>query len=133
MKMPITMDGVTYRVAIVYDTIQRHFEITGGINAGPMMSGRQELDTIGTGYSYQMQVEADPANRASYDAFYQAITDPGNRIHVITLPYGQSTITFQSYVISGDDVYHGPINGVENWTGLVINYQPTQLQRPVTT
>lgn len=133
MKMPITMDGVTYRVAIVYDTIQRHFEINGGPNAGVMMSGRQELDTIGTSYSYQMHVEADPANRASYDAFYEAVTDPNNRLHTITLPYGQSSITFEAYVTSGDDIYHGPINGTENWTGLVINYQPTSLQRPVST
>lgn len=133
MKMPITMDGVTYRVAIVYDTILRHFEIVSGPNAGTMMSGREELDTKGTRYAYQMQVEADPANRASYDAFYEAITDPANRLHVITLPFGQGTIIFESYVVSGDDVYHGPINGVENWTGLVINYRPTKLQRPVST
>ena len=131
MKMPITMDGVTYRVAVVYDTIQRHFEIVSGVNAGDMMSGRYEPDTLGTRYAYQLQAEADPDNRASYDAFYQAITDPDNRTHVITLPYGQSTITFESYVISGDDVYHGPINSAENWTGLVIYYHPARLQRPV--
>lgn len=133
MKMPITMDGVTYRVAVVYDSIVRHFEIVSGTNAGTMMSGREELDTKGTRYAYQLQVAADPADRASYDAFYQAITDPDNRLHTITLPYGQSTITFQAYVTSGDDIYHGPINGVENWTGLVVNYQPVRLQRPVST
>lgn len=129
MKMPLVMDGTTYRVAIVYDTILRHFELVEGPNAEDMMSGRHERDLLGTRFSYQLQVEADRDHPEDYDAFYNAITDPNVPNHTITLPFGQSTITYEAQIISGDDLYKGPVNGYKRYTGLVVNYSPTRLQR----
>ena len=120
-SMGITMDGRTYDVRVVYNTLVRAFELAEGENAGAMLSGRYERDLIGTGYSYQLAVEPNPLNRADYDAFYEAITAP-TPTHTITMPYGQTTITFSARVESGQDVFGGTVGGKKLWSGLVVNF-----------
>ena len=90
----VTMDGKSYRLRVRYNTMERAFELRSGDNEGYMLSGRHERDLLGTGYSYQFSVEPDPRHPEDYDAFYEAISAPVDS-HEITMPYGQSTITFQ--------------------------------------
>lgn len=128
MVTPIVMDGTTYRVRVVFDSMRRSFELREGPNAGDMLSGRHERDLLGTGYGYTMQVEPDPAYPEDYDAFYEAISAPVDS-HQITLPYGQTTITYEAMVESGRDTYAGILGGKKRWKGLQINYRPIELQR----
>lgn len=124
----ITMDGTLYRVRIKYPSLERSFRLLSGENAGSMKTGREDRDLLGTGYTYEMQVEPDPAYYADYDAFYEAISAPVES-HTITLPYGQSTMTFQARVDSGKDSSLGKIGGVQRWTGLTVSFAYLYPQR----
>lgn len=124
----ITMDGIHYRVRIVYDSLKRSFSLLSGPNAGTMLTGRKERDLLGTGYTYRMEVAPDPRYPTDYDAFYEAISAP-KESHIITMPYGQSTMTFEAMVQSGQDVYQGSLSGVNRWKNLSVTYEAIAPQR----
>lgn len=128
MAQQLNMDGTTYRVRIVYDTLIRSFELLEGVNAGEMLSGRHERDLLGTGYTYQMQVEPDPRYPTDYDAFFEAISAPVDS-HTIIMPYGQSSITYEAMVESGQDTYQGTVAGQTKWRGLTVQYRYIEPQR----
>ena len=128
LAQQLNMDGTTYRVRIVYDTLVRSFELLEGVNAGEMLSGRHERDLLGTGYTYQMQVEPDPLCPTDYDAFVDAISAPVDS-HIIIMPYGQSTITYEAMVESGQDTYRGIVSGRTRWRGLTVQYRYIEPQR----
>ena len=128
LAQQLNMDGTTYRVRIVYDTLIRSFELLEGVNAGEMLSGRHERDLLGTGYTYQMQVEPDPRYPTDYDAFFEAISAPVDS-HTIIMPYGQTTITYEAMVESGQDTYRGIISGRTRWRGLTVQYRYIEPQR----
>lgn len=128
LAQQLNMDGTTYRVRIVYDTLIRSFELLEGVNAGEMLSGRHERDLLGTGYTYQMQVEPDPRYPTDYDAFFEAISAPVDS-HIIIMPYGQSTITYEAMVESGQDTYRGIVSGRTRWRGLTVQYRYIEPQR----
>ena len=133
LAQQLNMDGTTYRVRIVYDTLVRSFELLEGVNAGEMLSGRHERDLLGTGYTYQMQVEPDPRYPTDYDAFFEAISAPVDS-HTIIMPYGQTTITYEAMVESGQDTYRGIVGGRTKWRGLTVQYRYIEPQRvPETT
>lgn len=127
----ITMDNKHYRVGVLYNTIGRSFRIQEGENAGEMLSGRYELDSHGTYYDYQMDVEPDPRYPGDYDDFFDAISDP-NGIHTVVLPYGQSTITLQVKVSSGRDTSRGRLAGVRRWGGLRVVFEAIRPSRTPT-
>lgn len=124
----ITMDNVKYRVRVSYQSLQRAFQLLSGENAGTMKTGRENRDLIGTAYSYALRVEPDPAYPADYDAFYEAISAPVES-HSIIMPYGQSTMSFQACVDSGEDTYSGKCGGVKWWTGLTVRFSHLYPQR----
>lgn len=127
----ILMDGTTYKVRVVYNSLVRSFELRSGENEDYMISGRHERDLLGTGYTYQMAVEPNPAHPEDYDAFYEAISSPVPS-HKITMPYGQGTLKFDAEILSGEDRLLGKLAGVNRWTGLVVDFQPLSLQRKAT-
>ena len=127
----ILMDGTTYKVRVVYNSLVCSFELRSGENEDYMISGRHERDLLGTGYAYQMAVEPDPEHPEDYDAFYHAISDPVPS-HKITMPYGQGTMEFDAEILGGEDRLLGKLSGVNRWTGLVVDFQPLSLQRKPT-
>lgn len=124
----IFMDGTLYRVRVVYNTMERSFSLQSGENEGYMLSGRHERDLLGTGYAYEMAIEPDPADPEAYDQFYEAVSAPVDS-HQITMPYGQTTISFQAEISGGKDTWAGRLAGVNRWTGLKIKFSPISLQR----
>ena len=127
LERRLTMDGTVYRVRIKYDTLRRAFELVEGANAGDMLSGRHERDLIGTKFEYQMAIEPDPFYRADYDAFFDAISDC--KEHTITVPYGQTTLTYVADVSSGEDRWRGTMGNQEVWSGLVVNFMAKSVQK----
>lgn len=127
----IDMDGIHYNVRCKFDALDRSFRLVEGVNAGDMLSGRHERDLTGTYYDYSLYVEPDPRDRTSYDAFFDAISAPVNS-HSITLPYGQSTITFDAMVSDGTDRYRGKVAGEKRWTGLNVYFTAIRPQRTPT-
>lgn len=117
MSVQVIMDGVSYRLNVRYETLGRSFRLEEGQNAGTMLSGDYTRDLMGTYYDYSMEVEPDPRFPADYDAFYEAISAPVSS-HSLTLPYGQSTITFDAMVSEGTDLYRGKVANRTRWGGL---------------
>ena len=124
----LVMDGTTYRVRIVYNTLERAFELLEGPNAGDMLNFRHERDLAGTGYSYQMRIEPDPDYPTDYDDLFDALSAPVDS-HTITVPYGQTTMTYDAEITSGSDTYDGTLSGVEQWRGLTVNFRYIAPQR----
>lgn len=124
----ITVDGVTYHVRVKPDTIRRIAQLIEGPNAGDMLSGRHERNLIGTKYTYQMDIEPDWQNYADYDSFYYAITAPADS-HTITVPFCQTTLTFDAMIETVEDRLIGEANGVNRWHDLTIQFKPINIQR----
>ena len=109
----ITMDGKTYRVRVVYPSVEESARLVEGPNAGDMLSGRRERDLVGTYYDHTLSVEPDPRYPQDYDQFFDAITAPVPS-HSITMPHGQSTVTYDAM---------GVIAGVRRWNGLQVSFE----------
>lgn len=123
----ITMDGVHYRVRIVYDTYLRGFQLFEGQNADYMISGLYERDLIGTNYTYEMRVEPDPKHPEDYDAFVAALAAPVPS-HEITVFNGQTTLTYNAMIQGGQDTYKGILSGRHQWGNLTVRYVPIRPQ-----
>ena len=126
--MSLMMDGIEYHVRIVYNSLVRAFELLEGVNAGEMLSGRYERDLIGTRYTYEMAIEPDPQHLEDYDALYDALSDPISS-HSITVPYGQTTLTYNAMIESGTDTYKGKLAGMHRWGGLTVIFKAISVQR----
>lgn len=124
----ITMDGIAYRVRIVYESLTRSFSILEGPNGGTAITGRGIRDIIGTSYPYEMQVEPDPRYPEDYDAFFDAISAPVES-HRVELPYGAGTKQFEMCVLSGGDTYAGRRGRRCAWKGLKVQFQPAEPPR----
>lgn len=126
--MTITMDGVTYNLGIVFPSLSRSFSFVEGVNGGMALSGKTILDTIGTKYAYTMELEPINGYQSDYDAFFYAISSP-DRLHSVTLPFGQSTLTFDCYVLGGSDALEGRRGADYKWGGMTVNFVPYAPQR----
>lgn len=124
----ITLDGVYYNVAVTFGSMKRSFNLKEGSAKGESIMGRKIRDILGTEYTYEMNVEPFPDDILSYDLFYQEISQPVDS-HTITLPYNQTTITFDAAIESGSDNYTGNYNNKEHWNGLTIKFSPMEPQR----
>lgn len=118
----ITMDGKTYRVRVIFPSVEENARLVEGPNAGDMLSGRRERDLVGTYYDHTLSVEPDPRYPQDYDQFYQAITAPVPS-HSITMPHGQGTVTYDAMVSSARHVANGVIAGVRRWKGLQVSFE----------
>lgn len=123
---PIVIDN-TYFYNIHFTSIKRSFEVLDGENAGRVMSGEMERDIIGTYYNYSVEVDADEATAWEYDYFWQLISQPKD-YHVITVPYGQDTLTFKAYVTQGSDELEY-IGNTNRWGALGFNFIAMAPQR----
>lgn len=125
----ITMDGHTYRVRVILPSVEESARLVDGVNAGDMLSGRRERDLMGTYYDHTLAVEPDPRYPQDYDQFFDAVSAPVQS-HAITVPHGQSTVTYDAMVHSVSHICNGVIAGVRRWKGLQVSFQgirPTRL------
>lgn len=102
MTSLFSVDGQTYNVIVPTGGLKRSGQILDGQNAGRLQSGRMERDIIGTYYNYSLTIDTRGLSNAAYDSLYQVLTAPVD-YHVITMPYGQGTITFDAYVSGVED------------------------------
>lgn len=128
MAIGITVDGTTYNVHVVPDSVKRVAELLEGPLADDMLSGRRERDLVGTKYSYQLHVEPVWTDPTDYDAFYDAVTNPLSS-HTVVLPYGQTTISFDAMIATVEDTLIGEANGVNRWHGMIVNFDPIAPQK----
>lgn len=124
----IYVDGLKYNVYVKYGSFKRKFEIMEGRNSGTSMAIRSIRDILGTGYSFELTVLQNDDHVSDYDSFYEAITAPVES-HWFTLPYGQSSISFEGKISSGSDDYGGILNNQHVWNELTISITPMEPQR----
>lgn len=124
----IIIDGINYKVGVVFPEIGRSFELKEGSNTGTSITGRNIRDVLGTNYTYSMKITALPGFHDDYDRLYEVISEPVDS-HMVTLPYNQTTITFEAEIKSGSDKYYGVENGTRIWSDLDIEFAPIAPQR----
>ena len=99
--MKFNIDGQEFDI-IVKD-IRREFQVLDSENTGRVISsGRMFRDIIGTFYNYTIKISAANIAPADYDRLYEIISAPQD-FHVITVPYGQTSKTYEAYITSGSD------------------------------
>ena len=124
----IVVDGVEYRVRVVYESLSRSFSIVEGPNGGTAITARTIRDIIGTKYGYEMCIEPDPRYPEDYDAFYEAISAPVES-HTVEMPYGSGAMKFEAMIVSGEDTYRGILVNRNAWQGLRVQFKPILPQR----
>ena len=124
----IVVDGVEYRVRVVYESLSRSFSIVEGPNGGTAITARTIRDIIGTKYDYEMRVEPDLRYPEDYDAFYEVISAPVES-HMVEMPYGSGVMKFEAMIVSGEDTYAGILINRNAWKGLRVQFKPILPQR----
>ena len=92
------------------------------------MTGAMERDIIGTFYNYSVEIDADQASLAEYDTFYDLISAPVDS-HVLTVPYAQTTLSFDAYVTNGEDTLEIMGDSFNRWGSLSFNFIAMSPQR----
>lgn len=124
----IVVDGVEYRVRVVYESLSRSFSIVEGPNGGTAITARTIRDIIGTKYDYEMRIEPDLRYPEDYDAFYEVISAPVES-HMVEMPYGSGVMKFEAMIVSGEDTYRGILANRNAWQGLRVQFKPILPQR----
>lgn len=120
MQNVFSIDGRYFNVFIKENGIKRSFSVTDTDKAGRVLTGRMVRDIIGTFYNYTIDLSTNKLSKTEYDQLYEILSAPQD-YHTITVPYGQSTITFDAYVTGGEDTLQVERSG-NKWTGLSINF-----------
>ena len=100
------IDGVAYNVAV--PSRKRKFSVLDGKNAGR------------TFYNYTLELDTKMLDRAQYDALYEVLSAPEDS-HTVVFPYGQTTLSFEAYVTSGEDALVRMTGSGNYWKGLKVN------------
>ncbi len=128
-KSVFSVDGVEYPGVFVKSPIHRSFNVLDGENAGRTMDGRMQRDIIGTYYTYRLEFDASLSDPEEYDALFEALSAPVDS-HIISVPYGQGSLTFEAYVANGEDdlsrIYR---DESKKWGNLTVNFVAMEPQR----
>ena len=122
MQNVFSIDGRYFDVVIPEQGIKRSFSVMDSDKAGRVLTGRMMRDIIGTFYNYTIEFKANKLNRKEYDELYGIISDPDVDYHTITVPYGQTSITFDAYITNGQDVVDRIGKDGTKWSGLSVNF-----------
>ena len=115
-----SIDGVYYNVIVPENGIERNFQVLDDDTAGRVLSGVFIRSIIGTYYNYTIQLDTSRMDKAEYDAMYEVLSAPVD-YHVLTVPYGQGTLTFDAYITSGKDTLRLMKDG-NWWEGLSLQF-----------
>ena len=124
-----SIDGKEYNVTVPAGGIQRSFSVLDTDKSGRSQSGDMIRDIIGTYYNYSIEINTKMLNYDEYDQLYEIISSP-TEYHILTVPYGQTTLTFKAYVTSGSDSFDVKgKDGKIRWKGLKLNFIAMSPQR----
>lgn len=117
--MGLIINGTEYNVRV--SNLKRYAQIQDGGNARRTMTGKMERDPRGTLYSYSMDIDAAGTALAEYDALYELLSEPVDS-YTITMPYGQTTKTFDAYITDVNDELAWQRFGRTKWSGLTVKF-----------
>lgn len=119
-----TVDGIGFDCSTV--KLERKGQVVETNNSGRFQSGRMRREIIGTYYNYSLQIEHEDARQ--YDRLYYALTAPVDS-HEITIPYGQTTLTFNAYVTDARDNLTFLNDSLRIWGGLEVSFTAMSPER----
>lgn len=121
----ITIDGNSFEIGII--KITRKAQLSSS-SLGVTMDLRKHYDVKGTYYDYEVEFYTKNMNLADYDTLYDLLTDP-QESHTVTLPYGQSTITFEAYVkVANDSILNRTKTRIK-WGGFKVTFEALTPQK----
>lgn len=109
------------------ESLKRSFRIPDGTNAGDMLSGDYERDLVGTYYDYDLVITTSDLAVNEYDALFEALSAPVNS-HMVEMPYGMTSITFEAMIEGGDDELI-PMDDGTWWGNLNVTIRAKKPQR----
>lgn len=109
------------------ESLKRSFRIPDGTNAGDMLSGDYERDLVGTYYDYDLVITTSDLSVNEYDALFEALSAPVNS-HMVEMPYGMTSITFEAMIEGGDDELI-PMDDGTWWGNLNVTIRAKKPQR----
>lgn len=124
----LNIDNVDYRVLVIWPTLKARADIEEGRNSGTAQSGREKRSLRGTRLSHTMQIEPDPRYPGDFDALFWKLSEPVES-HLVTLPLGQGTVTYEAGVSSEEITWHGESAGAQRWKGMTVNFRGIRLWR----
>ena len=114
------MDGIAYDVSVT--SLVRKFSVMDTDKSGRTQNGAMYRDIIGTFYNYTMTIRERNGDAAALEAFWSAISDPTKTSHVCVFPYGQTTLSQEMYVTSGEQALTYMEPGRNHWGELTVNF-----------
>ncbi len=123
--MNITIDGEEFNVGIIKVTRQPRKET---VTLGTTLDGTIHRSGIGTYFDYQVEIATKRCNVAEYDRLYEVLTDPVAE-HIVTLPYGQDTITIKADISISDDSVIRDFNNFRRWSDLKITFESLEMSK----
>ena len=121
----ITIDDNTFNVGIVKITRKASHRIE---NIGTTMDLRKHYDIRGTYYDYDVELATKYVAVADYDNLYEILTSP-QESHIVTLPYGQDTLTFEARVSVASDVLVQSFTNFKRWGSIKVPFEALTPQR----
>lgn len=121
-KITFRIDNLTFTKdsPVRVMSLKRTFSILDTKNSGRTVAdGRMHRDIIGTYYNYELRL--DIRDDEIYDTLYELLSSPTD-YHTITVPYGQSEITFDAYITGGEDTLERMFDNRNQWSGLTLKF-----------
>ena len=126
MEYLFKIDGKGFS-GVGVESLKRSFRIPDGTNAGDMLSGDYERDLVGTYYDYDLVITTSDLAVNVYDALFEALSAPVNS-HMVEMPYGMTSITFEAMIEGGDDELI-PMDDGTWWGNLNVTIRAKKPQR----
>lgn len=109
------------------EAVKRSFRIPDGPNAGSMLSGDYTRDIVGTYYDYDLTLTAEQLPDSEYNALYEILSSPVDS-HIVEMPYGLGSITYEAMIESGTDELI-PMDDGTWWGNLSVSIRAKKPQR----
>lgn len=121
----IIIDNNSYDVGIIKITRKATQDID---KLGTTMDLRKHYDIKGTYYDYEVELATYKMQLAEYDSLYEILTTP-QESHIVTLPYGQSTLTFEARVSVASDSLIKSFAAFKKWSSLKVTFEALTPQK----
>lgn len=121
----ITIDSTTFDVGIIRITRKASMKVD---SIGTTMDLCKHYDVQGTYFDYEVEIATSHMNVSDYDSLYELLTEPVES-HTVTLPYGQSTLTFEARTTLANDRLISKFGGIKKWGTLKITFEALTPQK----
>lgn len=121
----ITIDNNNFDVGVIKITRKASQRIE---NLGTTMDLRKHYDIKGTYYDYEVEFGTRNMSLNDYDSLYEALTTP-QESHIVTVPYGQSTLTFECRVSVASDTLIKSFSNFKKWGTLKVTFEALTPQK----